>query len=116
MENLQTIGDRVRYIREEVLELTQDELGAKLGVGGAAVQTYESGKSTIPTERLMKLAKLGGVSTDWICWGVIADAQISQAAMELARMYDTCTPEFKDAIIAAVLAGHRQSIKFPKDV
>ena len=57
------VGRRIKHIRSQ-LNLTQAELGQKLGVKKLAVAKYEAGR--VPKlEMLNKLARIGGVPTSW---------------------------------------------------
>ena len=53
-EQLNTINERLKHLRKNVLRLTQSELGNTLGLGKAAVSKMESNTSTI-TEQNIKL-------------------------------------------------------------
>ena len=47
--------------------LTQADVAAKLNVSRQAVSRWESGQSKPSTEKLLALAKIYGVSLDWLC-------------------------------------------------
>ena len=52
-----TTGERIKLLRKEH-NLTQEELGAKIGVQKAAIQKYEKGTvKNIKRDSLIKLAK-----------------------------------------------------------
>ena len=53
-EQLNTINERLKHLRKNVLRLTQSELGNTLGLGKAAVSKMESNTSTI-TEQNIKM-------------------------------------------------------------
>lgn len=46
------------------VEMTQAELGAKLGVSALTVQSWETRKTQIPTEQLIKLCEICCVKID----------------------------------------------------
>jgi len=48
------IGKRLRVAREEV-QLTQEEMGARLGIGRAGYANIETGRSLISVDHLLKL-------------------------------------------------------------
>jgi transcriptional regulator with XRE-family HTH domain len=58
-------GDRLRIRRLE-LDLTQDELAAKLGFGSSQINKYENGKNDPTAEVLVRMANELRVSTDWL--------------------------------------------------
>ncbi len=62
------LKDRIRGIRQK-LNLTQVEFSQKLKISQGQVSTYERGEGEIPTSAIIKIAKLGGVSLDWLITG-----------------------------------------------
>lgn len=60
------IGQRIKELREKA-NLTQEELGAKLGLQKAAIQKYEAGKvENIKRATIKKLAEIFSVSPAYI--------------------------------------------------
>ena len=55
------VGERLRQRRTR-LELSQGEIGAKLGLSWQQIQKYERGTSRIGASRLHRLSKILGVS------------------------------------------------------
>lgn len=61
-----TTGERIRQLRKEH-SLTQEELGAKIGVQKAAIQKYEKGTVTnIKRDSLIKLAKILDTTPEYL--------------------------------------------------
>ena len=61
-----TTGERIKQLRLE-LGLTQEELGAKLGVQRAAVQKYEKGTvKNIKRDALIRLAEVLGTTPEYL--------------------------------------------------
>lgn len=58
--------DRIRALREDQ-DMTQSEIAALLKVGQKTYSDYELGKTRIPVDSLIVLAKLYNVSMDYIC-------------------------------------------------
>ena len=58
-----TLGQRISLYRKK-LNISQEELGARLGVSRQAVSRWESGASDPSTSNLLALAKLYGVSAE----------------------------------------------------
>lgn len=56
---------RLHDCREDK-DLTQKEVAAYLEIDQRTYSTYETGKRKIPVDLLIKLAKLYGVSTDFL--------------------------------------------------
>ena len=59
------IGERIKEERER-LELTQKELGRKIGVCREIMSQIENGARDIKTERLVRLADALGVTADYL--------------------------------------------------
>lgn len=58
--------ERMRNIRED-RDLTQSQIAGLLNIGQKTYSDYELGKTRIPLESMMKLAKYYNVSMDYIC-------------------------------------------------
>lgn len=61
-----TTGERIKMLRREH-NLTQEELGAKIGVQKAAIQKYEKGTvKNIKRDSLLKLAQILGTTPEYL--------------------------------------------------
>ena len=58
--------ERIRALREDQ-DKTQAEIASLLNVGQKTYSDYELGKTRIPVDSLIVLAKLYNVSMDYIC-------------------------------------------------
>ena len=58
-----TLGQRISLYRKK-LNISQEELGARLGVSRQAVSKWESGASDPSTSNLLALARLYGISAE----------------------------------------------------
>ena len=58
-----TLGQRISLYRKK-LNVSQEELGARLGVSRQAVSKWETGTADPSTSNLLALAKLFGVSAE----------------------------------------------------
>ncbi len=56
---------RIRDLREDK-DLTQTELGKRIGMSQTGYSKYETGENDIPTNVLIKLANLYNTSIDYI--------------------------------------------------
>ena len=56
---------RLRQLRREY-NMTQEDLGEKLGVGKTTISNYETGKSYPDNENILKLSKIFEVTTDYL--------------------------------------------------
>ena len=61
-----TYTERIRALREDA-DKTQAQIAALLQVGQRTYCDYEKGKTRIPVDSLILLAKLYNVSMDYIC-------------------------------------------------
>ena len=61
-----TYTERIRALREDT-DKTQAQIAALLQVGQRTYCDYEKGKTRIPVDSLIILAKLYNVSMDYIC-------------------------------------------------
>ena len=59
-------NERIRKLREDA-DKTQTAIAALLNVGQKTYSDYELGKTRIPVDSLIILAKLYDVSMDYIC-------------------------------------------------
>ncbi|WP_180270632.1 helix-turn-helix domain-containing protein [Sporanaerobium hydrogeniformans] len=64
---MQEIHKRIKLEREEH-NLTQEELGTKLGIGRSAISNWESGRKTPDGKTLDSLANIFNCSIDYL-WG-----------------------------------------------
>lgn len=66
---METIGDRIKYLRLLVPKRTQEEFAALLGVSRGAVGNWELNQG-IKRENLTLVAQKTGTSVDWLSTGV----------------------------------------------
>lgn len=63
------IGERIKYLRDEVLELSQEEFASRLGgVTRGAIGNWELGKG-IKLDNLQRIASRFRISFDWLALG-----------------------------------------------
>ncbi len=60
------IHDKIKYLRTDVIKLSQNEFGNKLNVSRDTIKHWESGVSKPNTEQILIIALLCHVSTDYI--------------------------------------------------
>lgn len=62
-----TLGERIKYIREEILRLTQEELAHKLGFKSkVTISNWEKNINEPDVQILLTLVKLADVSLYWL--------------------------------------------------
>lgn len=72
------VGKRLRR-RRRLLGLTQEGLGAKVGVKFQQIQKYETGANRVTASRLFDLANALGVSVNYFFDGLAADGKQAPA-------------------------------------
>lgn len=67
MPRMKSLAERITHVRKNILDMTQEELAAALGVKRGAVGNWELGAG-IATKNLRGIVKLapGKVSLDWL--------------------------------------------------
>ncbi|MBE6202546.1 MAG: helix-turn-helix domain-containing protein [Rikenellaceae bacterium] len=65
---MNTVGERLRLIRQQ-LEMTQEQLAQRLGVGKAALSMVETGKARLSTRNKNILVQDFNVNPDWVDTG-----------------------------------------------
>lgn len=64
---MNTIGERIRWLRKERCKLTQEIVGRYVGVGKATIQKYEAGVITnIPSDKIMLLSEILETTPEFI--------------------------------------------------
>jgi len=67
---MKSIGERIRYLRKEVLNKTQKDFGFQIGLKPNSVSDIESGKNN-PTEQTIKaICREFGISYIWLTEGI----------------------------------------------
>jgi transcriptional regulator with XRE-family HTH domain len=70
--DLDTLGDRLRWVRENVLRLGTHALATRLegeeieGTSNASITRYETGERSPSIAYVATIARLSGVSLDWV--------------------------------------------------
>ena len=72
------LADKIVQLRKKN-GWSQEELAAQLNVSRQAVSRWESGDTTPTMDKLKSLARIYGVSLDWLCSDA-ADRELSEAA------------------------------------
>lgn len=85
------IGEKIRDLRKEN-KMTQTELSNLLDVSVAAVALWENEKRQIDVENLVKVAKIFGVTTDYLL-GNVAENEIIVVDKTGARKHHFVTDE-----------------------
>jgi len=84
---VQTIGERIRHLRE-ARELSQQELAVLTGLQRGNISHYERNKVKPSAEAIVQLAAVLGVTSDWLLTGRQAISLETGDAADSARLED----------------------------
>lgn len=65
-----TVGDRLKYLREELLEVSLSQLAEKIGVTKAAVHQIEKGTCGLSEKNCKAICKAFSVNPGWLLSGI----------------------------------------------
>lgn len=110
---LLTIGDRVRYLREEVRKMKVGELAKALGIASASLSQIESGSTKSPSaETLLKMAVELEANPFWILDGkgdpLTWPKVVGDEAGALISMFNAMSDERKSVLLATCNALYKQ--------
>ena len=63
------ICERLKTFRKDVLGMSREAFGEKLGVSGVVVQTMEDGRKAVRDPLLGMMCQIYGLSSEWILYG-----------------------------------------------
>lgn len=121
---MKTVGERIKKLRKE-RDMTQEELGAILGVQKATVQKYEKGSvSNIKPETIEKIAEVFEVSPSYIMgwdqfdktldsFGIANEVKIIE---EINRRFGFVGVEFYTLISKMTDEGRRKVLFYAEDI
>ncbi|MBI2412251.1 MAG: helix-turn-helix transcriptional regulator [Deltaproteobacteria bacterium] len=67
---MSTLGERIRYVRQEILKVNQAEFAKRLDFNRVAtISDYEKDKRNPDITALRKISFIGGVKLDWLLTG-----------------------------------------------
>ena len=95
-EPMQTVGDRIRKVREQ-MAMTQDALAASAGLSKGFISEVENSKRNISAQNLLKVANALSASVQYLLEGreqlkhesrpVVIPPELSKAAEQLGLTY-----------------------------
>ncbi|MBI5598922.1 MAG: helix-turn-helix transcriptional regulator [Deltaproteobacteria bacterium] len=85
-----TLGDRIKYIRDDILKINQSAFADMLGFSRiATISDYEKNKRNPDISTLCKIANLSSISLDWLLTGkepiFISGAEKSPGANDIGK-------------------------------
>lgn len=70
------IGERLNYLREKKLNLSQEELGNRIGVSRFSISNYELGKRNLTDRVISDICREFGINEVWLRTGDGGDENI----------------------------------------
>ena len=67
---MESIGKRIRYLRKEILDITQKEFGSQIGLKPNSVSDIESGKNTATEQTIKAICREFKVRYQWLTEGI----------------------------------------------
>lgn len=69
LENVTTIGERIRFLRQVIHKVTQQELADATGISRGNLSNYEKDRFKPASDAILAIASYFNVSTDWLLTG-----------------------------------------------
>lgn len=64
-----SLGDRIKQLRKDFLNMTMDEFGERIGITKSSISTMESGKSNPSDQTIRFICREFNVNEDWLLNG-----------------------------------------------
>lgn len=95
---METLGRNIRFVRKQ-LGLTQISFGQRLGLdSNSVVSNWEKGKREPSYTNLLKIAKMGNVSLDWLVTGDITGDSIYNSDKEYIEKFNIDKKEIAESL------------------
>ena len=107
---VQTVGERLKQARK-TSGLTQAELGEKVGMGQGHLSRVENGESQASAENWVGLAKVLGVSSDYLLFG---EQEVPGQARDSSGVGSDVVQMFEPLERPETLAGVTYKLKWPE--
>ena len=63
---MQSIGERIKYLRKVILDMTQKDFGSKIGLKPNSVSDIESGKNKPTNQTIKAICREFNINEDWL--------------------------------------------------
>lgn len=67
------ISDKIKYIRDELLNLSQEAFAMKIGVTRVTIRNWENGISKPVVSNLLMIAMVGNVTLDYLIFDEVSE-------------------------------------------
>lgn len=114
------IGERIKYLRQ-LADMSQEELGKRVGVQRAAINKYEKGSVTnIPISTIEKIAVVFNVSPNYIVgWDesesnpLAAEVKVLQG---VKKHYGSSTVDLIEVFVQLNGLGRKRMLQYAEDM
>ena len=106
------MNERVKYLRNDMLHLSQDAFGKRLGVTGAAISRMEAGGRAV---MVLAICREFNVSEEWLRSGTGEILNNLSQDEELAYIVGQALPQADDFVKDTFIALGRLSQEFTAD-
>lgn len=106
------MNERIKFLRNDVLHLSQDALGKRLGVTGAAISRMEAGGRAITDQMVLAICREFNVSEEWLRNGTGDILNDLSQDEELAYIVGQALPQADDFVKNTFIALGRLSQEF----
>lgn len=106
------MNERIKFLRNDVLHLSQDALGKRLGVTGAAISRMEAGGRAITDQMVLAICREFNVSEEWLRNGAGDILNDLSQDEELAYIVGQALPQADDFVKNTFIALGRLSQEF----
>lgn len=105
------LGTRIKSIRKK-LRMTQEQFCRDVdGASSSAISTYEVGDAYPPIETLIRIAKAGEKSIDWMLFGCEmpnTSRDITEEELRLLQLFRMASKDDKNVILRVANALQKQ--------
>lgn len=106
------MNERIKFLRNDILHLSQDALGKRLGVTGAAISRMEAGGRAITDQMVLAICREFNVSEEWLRNGTGDILNDLSQDEELAYIVGQALPQADDFVKNTFIALGRLSQEF----
>ena len=100
------MNERIKYLRKEVLDMTQDDFSSAVGLSRNFIAQIETG-AKIPSDRTVKdICRVYNVNEEWLRYGTGEMLKAKSVKEELVELTDKLLSEestsFKNRLVSAL--------------
>lgn len=79
---MDTTGERVRHLRKDILKLTLEKFGERIGITAASLSAFETGKTNPSDQTIRSICREFGVNELWLRYGEEGGEMYQQKSRE----------------------------------